>query len=75
VQLVTAESTAPTPNPLLAALVDTRGGSESDAAASPLTGLAAALGLGLALWDTTVSVGASVVAGAALAPGCGAGPS
>ena len=68
-QLVAAESTAPTPNSLLAALVDTRGASESDAAPSPLTGLAAALGLGLALWDTTVSVGASVVAGAALAPG------
>jgi hypothetical protein len=61
VQLVTDESTAPTPNPLLAALVDTRGGSGSDATPSPLTGLAAALGLGLALWDTTVSVGASVV--------------
>ena len=81
VELTTAESTAPTPNPLLAARLETNKGSSCEAVdarddgwcggafPSLFTAVAGALGTGLHIWDATVGVGASVVAGTATMAG------
>jgi hypothetical protein len=81
VQLTTAESTAPTPNPLLAARVETSKRSTCEAVdarddgwcagtfPSLFTAVAGGLGIGLDIWDTTVGLGAAVVAGSAITAG------
>jgi hypothetical protein len=80
VELTVAESSAPMPNPLLAALVETSNSGSCGvdarvdgwcAGAFPplLPSVAAALGTGLDIWNRTVGLGASVVAGAAITAG------
>jgi hypothetical protein len=81
VELTVAESSAPMPNPLLAALVETSNRSSCGAVDTQVDGwcagafpslfpsVAGALGTGLDIWNRTVGLGASVVAGTAITAG------
>ena len=79
-ELTVAESSAPMPNPLLAALVETSNSSSCGVDARVdgwcpgafpplLPSVAGALGTGLDIWNRTVGLGASVVAGTAITAG------
>ena len=80
-ELTVAESSAPMPNPLLAAVVETSTRSSCEAVDARVDGwcagafpslftpVAGVLGTGLDIWDRTVGLGASVVAGTAITAG------